>query len=363
MKNFSNIIFLYVFGYYFVALISVVIGNNVITILFRAIFIVMVILSLNKYKIPKRFLFLILIISLYGLRLLFDLFVLEKESTYGNDKYLIDYFIWGIIPLIFFILNDSMFKGLSPNKNQVIFANLFYLITFLYAIYLPESTYSDRLSIGRRLNPISFAMYSSFVFYLNISTYHNIKNKIIVLLSIIPLIGLILTQSRGNYFAIILIGLTILLNNSKIDFKIKIISIIIFGSVIPIILFFINFDIFAMYQNVGSEKDLSALSRLDNYYYMFNEIKNNWISGYSILTTNNGYIHNVYLELIASIGMLGFIFLIYIAYIFLKVKSTNFYVLFSKHCLVVGLFSGIFASIFIPLLIIISACHHEKSLK
>lgn len=357
----NKLLFTYVFGYFFISIFANIYGSEV-SLIYKFLFLSIVVDGILKsnLKFNKANNYLLLISIFYGFRLVYDLIYLNNESLYGNYRYFIDLFLWGIIPLIYFSKLKIKLESFQIKNNLVYLTNLIYLIVFVYAVFIANRDYGDRVGY-LALNPISFGTFSALTFYLNLSTFLKIKKKHLIFLFIVPLVGLILSQSRGNFLSIIFILIASIFNVSRLSILKKIFYMILIYLFLFGVIFFLKFDIISFTENIGSENDLSAISRIDNYNIFYEKIKSNWFFGYGVLTENNGYMHNVYLELFSSVGFISFPFIMFILYMFLRIGSNHFYAMFSKHAIIIGFFSGIYPSIIIPIFVLINFYYSEKN--
>ena len=342
-------------GFYFVSyFVDLSIPSEIIIFarILALIFCLITIFSF-KFQFSKFQLFFVSFLTLYFLKLLND--VMYTNLDFGKSHLETILFTLGItiIPAIAFLFSNV--------KRQFIFSGkyLYYGFNFLTIIALiANDNDQGRLSGNSILNPITVGHVAASALLINLLYLFQWKkvNKnsflLIAMFSLTSLLGLIFAASRGPILAFVISILTYLVILKKISFRFLIIISTIFFLLGPIILHYSSKFGFAFssrmhldYKNTDSKSTEVRVFLWEKGINIFIE---NPILGKST-TTDQGYPHNFYIELLMSTGLVGLIIYLVPFIKALKnipnhIKSENLYMkwlglLFIQY-LIGSLFSG-----------------------
>ena len=162
------------------------------------------------------------------------------------------------------------------------------------------------------LNPVSLGGYSGALFILSFGL-RSLKGKYTLLLDIGMIIGfsgVVLSGSRGALIS--LVAVLFLMISSRFSVKTVLVSsiclpIFVWISLWLSSLFLPDFDVFANYLAIGSDRDQSAQIRFQLYEGALQQFYNNPIFGDLIVEREHKYYpHNQVLEILMATGIFGF---------------------------------------------------------
>lgn len=332
----------------------------------------------NKFYTSDYFLVLFFISSLISLTFSPDL-----------QRSLVIILLWLFVFLLYLVFSRCLLDSKLREKlfSAILFSSCLVCIFGLFqfvgdSLNLPVSVTGLRLQYTKivlgfpriqsvALEPLYFANFLLVPFFISLVRY--VRNRELFkgyfLLSILILVSIILTISRGAYIALIvsliLFFLYLILNRKKENYQNKLFGIVIILTVsIVLSLGMIyrlngkssgeNFLEHSIVEN--AQEDGSANDRLTTYKIAYDLFKSqpvfgNAPGGFGVLTKKSdesvkekgyGTVNNEYLEILAENGLIGLIlFLLFLGFYFVEIwpnfKSRNE----SNKLMIVGLFSGI----------------------
>ncbi|MCP4971763.1 MAG: O-antigen ligase family protein [Arcobacter sp.] len=228
-------------------------------------------------------------------------------------------FIYSIIPFLFFSLRQSDFI-INIYKKALIFSGLiFSIISYLmYSKYLllgigriSHATYLEKGDFAV-LSPLAFSYISSIVIGVCIHelVYKNINKKEKIYLSstmLIAIIPFLLGASRGSVIALILPLLLVFMIRSQFQKNLKLI-------LIAILFFFLLIYFADTYSSPVFQRSMdlikgqsSSVGRVFIWETTWNQFITSPILGDSVYCNRPPHPHNIILEVLMSVGILGFV--------------------------------------------------------
>lgn len=345
---------------------------------FRAVYVLLSLLLIFTSfsftaKIARPVVGLLLFWFLYSLRLIIDV-SLRGISFSDKSTFFVYSMAFGncLLPMIAIALNAQYIRVRNVYKmlyGMIALSNLL----ILYIIIQQNGGISLELFIGRMsimgedggdpiINTITIGFYGNLLVILSLYTLMFVKSvrfwvKVLpVLLMLIGLFNLVVAASRGPFLAMILIAIFLLyfkyrLSISKIGFLLKSTAVIIgLGFVVLITTGLSGDDLsenFTMFSRLSSfEENVQSgdkEERNDLYSEAWQQFLSSPVVGDSFVTkTDAFYPHNLYLEVLMSMGLIGIsiLFLVHVE-IFKKVRT-----LFKeKEILIIPVFLVLLASL------------------
>lgn len=338
--------FAFAFGIFsFIPLTGITIIIRAITLALCLLFVLIEITNKNKTIINQFNLFLVFFLFLYSLRLYEDATSNLYNFEMSNIELLMRFIIMAWIPL----LTISLLNVNKIDKKIALYSLLSIIAFSLISSFI--FGYKYRLSGNDVLNPITLGYYAGILVLLLITQYKiNLFN---IFLIIISLIVLILTLSRGALLSLLII----LILNLKLNIK----SYIIIGILSFLVIFItISIDSSIIFNRLNidfGQNGNDGEARVILWYLAFKNILNNFLFGIST-TTEIGYVHNIYLESLMSIGIFGFVFLLIpvsrVLLMTFKDRNNCIENLFASYTILTCMFSGTvynseFFWVFVPL--------------
>jgi O-antigen ligase len=347
----STTLILIFLGFYYISFLPDIGFPSEITIVIRGIVLFFCFISFINFSAQKNIsiLFLFVFLGFYFFRLFTDIYF--KGLYLGKSPFDVIIFFLGVTIFPSIALLNQNLKNAFNFTGKYLYL-LFNLLSILLLIFNKDS---GRLSGNSVLNPISAAEISAssllinfILFFHNISITKRILNFIFLLINIIVLI---LSASRGPLLSILFCFLFYLFFNKKISAKIVIFILILFGVVGYIVMVYseslglIFLD--RMLINTG-DIDKPEENRVLLWQEGYEIISKNLLLGTST-TTTNGYVHNFFLELVMSTGIIGlFIFFVPLLKAFTNLKkhvtSDNYYLQWIGLLFVQYFIGGLFSS-------------------
>ena len=345
-KLVSIYIFLVLFGYQTFASIFSVFQNETIislgTYFYRAIvlligFIIFIYsfkLKIKKNSFENIFLYLFFLFwSLFFIRFIFDA-LMGKLSDYIIYFYSLSSIFFTFIPIVFLIRNIS-------KKVVIDFAYISYFALIIVLLITPFSFYAaleDQLISGgrvssERLNPITFGRSAVFLFFISIYLFSikKINGLSLFIVGFFSILGVIISGSRGSLVGFITLLLILSSANlfKRIDLKQFFITIFITlfavsSSLIITSYFLPDFDLVNNLLNAGTIQDRSSQIRFQLYEGALSQFLQNPLLGNSIIEEKYSfYPHNIFLETLMALGIVGALILLVILVIILKKGFAN----------------------------------------
>ncbi|MDO6355732.1 O-antigen ligase family protein [Caloramator sp. CAR-1] len=327
-----------------------------IHLILNIILFVRIIIKKKEVLINKNFLILLIFIIYSVINFLYFKFY---DFSYGFDKIII-FIIKGVIPSIIIQQLDTY----KLNLHKTALLSLIFIVS-LILFGVENSLYPGRISFPNQ-NPIWNARILTVFFTIILFDLHmNIYYKLMLI--ILNFYSIYLTQSRGPVLAMILAFLLVKLMG-KFNFKRTYKSIKIKKNLtyfILIVLLFIistninnflnNSHIIASRFNILLNKslllsDANFLSRINLYREAINLIKNNLFFGigignYSYYSYTSNYPHNLVLEILCELGLLGLTtWMFFIIRFFKQLKENTLLKVLFVQSLLFSFFSGDFGS-------------------
>ena len=297
----------------------------------------------------------------YILRLTYDF---SLNSSLSNDKFY-QYFLFSIF--ISFIPSLAMARRLAPSNLVDIFKLSLIVLSIGLGINLVlaisgfisgNSVESSRLSM-ERLSPIQIGKYSAFLFIISITLIQILGKSFRYWLSLVCLLSLISVLISGSRTAIVSVFCVYVINLFFFyGYRKLLISLIVLTVTICLYVYIAPFifgdkDVFHLILNMGSVDDQSANIRFELYKGAFDQFTNSMLFGDYFLERTYMYSpHNLYLEILMSLGLTGFaLFTLLVAIslsnIVKKIKLANPYNKFIYvgllNLIIYLLFAGVFS--------------------
>lgn len=323
---FFSIFFLVFIGFYSVLLIGVNIGLQDIAqkismpLRFIIVFLCMllVVRNLKRVSINNEVVVYIVFCAIYILRICYD-YSLHRPLYIEYQKLILYFISFSLIPFIVM----STIRLYRDNINSIFKGFLYSSITFSFLATVLYGKYIgtvSRLASGYVeddvLSPLILSYCSAlgigvlimFLIYNKVTKGQKILICLAILLNLVPFY---LGASRGSILSLFLPFLFLVL--SRISIKIIFKSIIVlFISII--VLYYIDVStgsgLFARFLSIGAdvESQSSSASRLGLWKYALDQFMDYPIFGDKLQTNNiDIYPHNIILEILQSIGIIGFI--------------------------------------------------------
>jgi hypothetical protein len=317
MKNFkSKLFFFSIFLLFFYATYIIELGApSWLTYIARGFSLFLCFFTLFSFRIVFTWshLFLILFLILYYYRLLNDTVFLNL--TFGKPPFETILFAFGVTLIPTLVLLNLNLKELILYSENVFFWG-FNILNILALIF--RYNIDGRLSGNSTLNPITIGNIAVTSIIINIIVYKSqiflIKKVQIAFFIFIGLIILIFSSSRGPILGLLvtlfIYFYSFISKNKSSSFK-YLFYIFLFSSILYILI--INADkfgfSFASRMHIDTEEGLEE-NRFILWSLGLEKIFINPVFG-SNTTTTSGYLHNFYLEILMSTGIVGlFTFLI-----------------------------------------------------
>ena len=268
------------------------------------------------------------------------------------------YFIRTVMELFELLLYGAIFfitLQLNDEDNDKVISVVLLIGSCIALLGILEYIFiTNNRIVSTFTNPNPFATYLLILFLFSWGTSLNIRRKGFYLASLIFLVALLLSGSRGGFIATI-IGFSFIIISSKDDFKEKLIKSLILLFIGLIITRFIIYLAPIVQDKIGItlsmvdyliRKDTllgsSLVGRLEFWKVAWELIKSKPINGYGLGTFFSAYyieygsnqwysrfVHNHYLQIMAETGIIGIIlFLIFLVSIFRiiyeKIKSNDY---------------------------------------
>ena len=316
------------------------------SIICALLFIVYFILfSKSKVKILKFDFLVGFFLTLYGIRLIYEIFYTNQSQVlFANEiTFLVYYVFLMIVPYL--LGRIIKFERLKTNK-------ILKILLFLYSICLVlslgnvfgnlDSNATGRYGANEALDTIAYGHLALSYCILAYGFFNNENSKlrnIWILLVAFGIISMVLANSRSPFVAFFLLVLIIF----YLNFNIK----LFFGAAIIILLLTTQIDrineylvytlqsnFFDRFSSIFDFENDNSNGRDELFSQGFNIFLDNPLFGNNLLIRNsdfNGiYVHNLFIEVLMSLGLIGFIpfFLIILRVIkkgiFILKKNTEF---------------------------------------
>lgn len=287
--------------------------------------------GMNKAKYRDINVAVLVYIILLALRLIVDFVFKGKEFFVYQNTITIFVFYTGlaIIPFFFF---SRVRVSLNPRV----------LLMGLYAVFLgalvlslqniingnAEASTSDRFS-GEGGFSILYGHLGVSLFFISLCLRYIDLNKLLKIAMtivgvIVGLLSMIFSGSRGPFIAFLVLSVLYFFINAKnrkwrmVVFVSLVLIAVFFKPILGVVNDFLeSYDIVSfnrVYQTFMSQGD-GASGRDDYYLYAFNEFLDNPIFGKAYLMDNGAYVHNIFIEQLRAIGLIGgVLFLVFTLY-------------------------------------------------
>lgn len=331
---FSLFISLSLFGYPLSAGISELLSINpklsLISIIFRSITVSLsffLILNLLYKKIikNKRELFILMILfGMYMLRLAYDLEIIGVVVYEGAPNFYLFFYFTVALPSILILAHHHMFDSVDDFLyyfKPVLYLSLFLNLYFGFNGYLNSiinGMIMSRLETNK-LNPISLGHLSAtiLIYLIFIKQYLKKKFHLIDNIALIgAFVGLIMSNSKNPILTLLLVILFAYYLQYGLQKKFYLAIFLLLLSVVISYILFVNvFDInvFQRFSIMFSEDDESSMSRMSSFKEGIEMFLSNPVFGKSFLLPLGGYPHNILIDLLMSLGLIGFSIFIYLS--------------------------------------------------
>lgn len=246
-------------------------------------------------------------ICLYSWRLLENMLLQGMEISPGNAMVLLTFFVSSLVPAYMLasversIRDDEMIRLLS------IFAVLFVIGMALNRETLMAAA-ENRMLLDK-INPISLAYVASSLMMFYLLAFARSKRMMIEALAVVPILLLIvsLARSRGMMIST---GATLLIYISALRGSRRIWVLIGLSTVAAIIGFYVNPEYVGYateaLNRIDVDRDISTAMRALSFYGAWEQfLADPWFGRYAIELVTAFYPHNIYLEALMSVGLIG----------------------------------------------------------
>ena len=270
-----------------------------------------VLFVLNKHKLilhPSHIV-LFMFLLFYSMRLYFDAISGKYNFDMTTDVLLLRFIGMAWIPFV--VISLLNIKEIPVKLCQISFL----IICFLALVTGLISGFGERLSGNNILNPITLGLYAGMLLVI---TFYSIKvlsipmkNPVNFISVGIGIVVLVLTLSRGAMVATVIVVFMLMRfkgfeKNGRSDFGFVLAVSV---AVIATLLSDSGISTGRMAVDLGSE-DSAGEARVILWFLAFENIIANPLFGSSV-TTEIGYVHNIYLESIMAVGVCGSALLFY----------------------------------------------------
>jgi O-antigen ligase len=252
----------------------------------------------------------------YFLRFFIDI---TTENVPSNivDSYL-------VLALFFcFIPSLGMTKAVTNEDMVIIVRYSFYIVFFglVFSLYTAVNDFMNGLSAEHsrlslsRLSPIQIGKYSVFLFFLSVGllTFRNnskLQKTLYFLAIFIAVFSVFLSGSRTAFvglFFLLVVNVLFNMHLYKAIITILVVPIFLYLSSLVVYLLLPEVDLINRYMSMGGSADESANTRYELYSGAFEQFSNHPIFGDLFIERVFMYApHNLYLEIMMSMGMVGF---------------------------------------------------------
>lgn len=332
--------------------------NIEVRYLFILLFFIMIFMRIHNFGLNKLFIFeksvflFLTTIFLYFFVLLISVFI--SESIYDAFKYYLDtafilVLIFGLLILISKYEGEELLTQLS---GILIITGLIFTIPVI--VTATGDANRGQFSLG---GPNVITRFIFFAFCSSIYRYISMKDIKYIIISLLFFVGIIFIGSRGGLLGAIVTLMVLLLlnfNNWKHKMKIsgkKVIFLLILVTGVSIFYNDLQRIIMGRYINLTfSDNGLYTSGRDELYAESLAMISESPVLGHGIngfyIRTGELYPHNIVLEMMNNIGILGllffFIFLFYSVYLIIKFRKTKLCIFSGLpfYMIIVHMFSG-----------------------
>ncbi|MEM8750438.1 MAG: O-antigen ligase family protein [Pseudomonadota bacterium] len=291
--------------------------------------------------------------SLYGMRLLENIFISGVWVSPGPQTVFPVYFISTILPLVLLSTRLSHFNDNHFHMAMLLLAGLFLAGLGLNLDVLLET--SERRMTLEKINPISLAHTAfGFVLYFIVAFGKSRRWSIEAMLIIPLMLAVVLyARSRGAYVtgAIAILIYVMLLRGGR-----RILVTIGLTGITSLLLIFYSEEIYDIVitrlQQTNIDDDVATYLRYKAFWGSWEQFKDNILIGrYAVEQSVNFYPHNIYMESLMAVGLLGTIpfilHLIFATKAAVSIVRSRQYPVFAVFCAIIffkdslsGLFSG-----------------------
>lgn len=257
-----------------------------------------------------------LFIFLYSCRLLENMLIEGMDISPGNELVLLTFFLSAIIPAYMLASMERAIRDEDMIALLSLCAVLFVVGMALNYNALTET--AERRMTLDKINPISLAYVASSLMLFYLLSFARSKRSTVEALLIVPILLLIvaLARSRGM---LISTGITLLFYVLVLKGSRRVWTLSGLGAAAAVIGIYANPDyignlIEALYR-IDVYSDMSTASRAASFHGAWGQFIEDPIFGrYAVELQTNYYPHNIYLESLMSVGMVGTVpFLVHFA--------------------------------------------------
>jgi len=265
--------------------------------------------------------------AFFGTRVFFDL---ENPYLYVDDSYLLALFFLGTVPS-FFVFTSARAVPTSFRTVNFLFKVLFFTISCLVLqIWMASDSFTGGLVAGRlaldQVNPLTLGLLSAHLLLLTIYCYFEKTQKLklekLIYLSaaVLSIVVMIMTGSRSPMLAAFVSCSLYFFLTSNASKRVNRVLVLIFLLVLAYFLaefltryFGLSFTgrLEAMFSSESRANSLSINYRMNAFQGGIDMFLNNPVLGKSIVeSSTNFYPHNLWIESLMSIGLVGTVFLL-----------------------------------------------------
>jgi hypothetical protein len=256
--------------------------------------------------------------------LAYDLEIIGIVVYDGAPNFYLFFYFTVAIPSILILAHrhmfgsvDDFFYYLKPILYCALFLNLFFGFKG-YLNSIINGLIMTRLETNK-LNPISLGHLSATILIYLFFIKQFLK-KDFHLIDVIALIGafvgLIMSNSKGPILALLLVILFAYYLQYGFQKKFYLAILLLLFLVTTTYILFVNvFDIniFERFSNISSEDNESSMSRVSSSKEGLEIFFSNPVFGKSFLLPSGGYTHNILIDVLMSMGLIGFFIFIYLS--------------------------------------------------
>jgi O-antigen ligase len=328
------------------------ISNIALKIVYLILYILLIleIILKNKIKTSLSFGFYFIFLSIYSVRLLFDISVRGIDFSSGNKFYVYAYFFGAtLIPCIALTLSSQYINYKIFIRNAIIIVLLSNLFLLYYLLSKDNKTFLELMAgrafiesdknlgaVSSFVNPIIIGQTGAIlvIFSTNMLVQRIKKSSklLFIGLMIVGFANVIISASRGPFLFMvfcILFSLIHYIYSQRKNLKKFIYSILIFFIILTIfrtviLSFASKYDI-TLFQRFETLLESRKNAEKEERDYLFTSavdqfISNPIIGDQYVLKDGNGYPHNIAIEVLMSTGIIGgFFFLITLLIVLYKI--------------------------------------------
>lgn len=243
----------------------------------------------------------------YACRLLQNMLFLDIEIQPGNVTVLLTFFVSSLIPAFLLASMERVIRDEDMIFLLSVFAILFVIGMGLNRELLMET--AERRMALDKINPIALAYVASSLMMFYLLAFARSKRLMVEALAVVPLLLLIvsLARSRGMMIST---GITLLVYVLTLKGGRRIRALIGLSAVAAVIGLYVNpeyvgYAIEAL-NRIDADRDMSTAMRAMSFHGAWRQFLDDpFLGRYAIELSTSFYPHNIYLESLMSVGLIG----------------------------------------------------------